>query len=106
MLSGLLAVLFMVSGAEKLRGAEECVRDFARWGYPDSLRVLIGAVEVASAVLLPVPRTTFVGAVPLILVMAGAMYTQLFRAAAEGGMAVFTLVLFALLCLLAYARRP
>lgn len=104
-LSGLLAVLFMVSGAEKLRGAEECVRDFARWGYPDSLRVLIGAVEVASAVLLPVPRTTFVGAIPLIVVSAGATYTHLFRAAGDGGSAA-TLVLLALLCLLAYARRP
>jgi len=105
-LSGLLAVLFMVSGAEKLRGSEECVRNFALWGYPDWLRVLVGAVEVTSAVLLPVPRTTFVGAVPLIVVAAGATYTHLYRAVGEGGTATIALVLLGLLWLLASARRP
>ena len=103
-LSGLLAVVFMLSGASKLQGAEEHVRDFDRWGYPDWLRIAVGAVQVASAVLLPVPRTTFVGAVALAVLMAGGTYAH--WASGEGGRAVLTLVLLALLSLLAYARRP
>lgn len=105
-LSGLLAVLFLMAGGSKLAGAEQHVKGFAHWGYPDWFRLVVGSVEVVSAVLLLVPRAAFFGAAGLTVLMMGATYTHLFRASGEGGMAVFTLLLLAFAVLLAWARRP
>jgi uncharacterized membrane protein YphA (DoxX/SURF4 family) len=105
-LSGLLSALFLMAGGSKLAGAETHVQGFAHWGWPDWLRLVVGAVEVTSAVLLLIPRVAFWGGCALVVVMAGATYTHLFRATGEAGMAVFTLVLLGLAALVAYARRP
>lgn len=105
-LSGLLAAVYLLAGGSKLAGAEQHVQGFARWGWPDWLRLAIGAVEVISAVLLLVPRVAFLGASALVVVMAGAIYTHLFRATGEAGMAVVPLVLLGLNALVAWGRRP
>lgn len=106
LLAGLLAALYLMAGASKLAGAERHVQGFAHWGWPDWLRIVVGAVEVASAVMLLIPRTAFLGAASLVVVMGGATYTHLFRAEGEGGMAAATLVLMGLAALVTYARRP
>lgn len=105
-LSGLLAALFLMAGGSKLAGAEEHVQGFARYGWPDWMRLVVGAVEVVSAVLLLIPRAAFFGGGALIVVMAGATYTHLFRATGEGGQAIFTIILLGLLALVVYRRRP
>ncbi len=105
-LSGLLAALFLMAGGSKLAGVERHVQGFEHWGWPDWMRLVVGAVEVTSAVLLLIPRTAFFGAGTLVVVMAGATYTHLFRADDEGGMAAATLVLLGLAALVAHARRP
>jgi uncharacterized membrane protein YphA (DoxX/SURF4 family) len=104
--SGLLAALFLLTGIPKLIGAEGWLRHFARWGYPDWLRLVVGIVEVASAVLLLVPRLATLGACGLVMVMAGATYTHLFRAPDEAGRAVITLVLLLVAVVIGYVRRP
>jgi putative oxidoreductase len=105
-LSGLLAALFLMAGGSKLAGAEQHVKGFAHWGWPDWMRLAVGAVEVISAVLLLVPRAAFFGAGSLVVVMTGATYTHLFRADGEGGMAAMTVVLLGLNALVAWVRRP
>ena len=105
-LSGLLAALFLMAGGSKLAGAEIHVQHFAQWGWPDWLRLVVGAVEVTSAVLLLIPRVALFGGCALMALMAGATYTHLFRATGEGGMAVFTLILLSLAALVAYVRLP
>lgn len=105
-LCGLLAALFLMAGGSKLAGAEQHVKGFAHWGYPDWFRLVVGTVEVTSAVLLLIPRIAFFGAAALALVMTGATYTHLFRATGEGGMAAFTVLLLALAAIVAWARRP
>lgn len=105
-LSGLLAALYLMAGGSKLAGADQHIQHFAHWGYPDWFRLVVGAVEVTSAVLVLIPRTAFFGACALAVLMLGAAYTHLFRATGEGGMAVAPLVLFALVSLVAWARRP
>lgn len=105
-LSGLLAALFLMAGGSKLAGAERHVQGFAHYGWPDWLRLVVGAVEVTSAVLLLIPRVAFFGSGALMVMMAGATYTHLFRAAGEAGMAVFTVILLSLAALVAYSRRP
>ncbi|MDP3215741.1 MAG: DoxX family protein [Deltaproteobacteria bacterium] len=105
-LSGLLAALFLMAGGSKLAGAERHVQGFEHWGYPQWFRLVVGAAEVTSAVLLLIPRAAFFGAGALVVVMAGAIYTHLLRATGEGAMAIPPLVLLGLAALVAYARRP
>lgn len=103
-LSGLLGALFVMSGGSKLAGVQQHVDNFARWGYPDWFRLVVGALEVVAAALLFARRFAFFGALALVIVMAGATYTHLFRATGEGAMAAFTLVLLGLAALVAYVR--
>lgn len=105
-LAGLLAVIYLMAGSSKLAGAEQHVSNFARWGWPDWMRIAVGTVEVTCAILLLVPRAAWVGAGGLVLVMSGATYTHLFRATGEGVMAMLTLLLGSLCVVLGWARRP
>ena len=100
----LLAVLFVAAGAPKLLGAEGWVRHFARWGYADWLRLVIGSMEVAAAALLCIPKLATLGACFIVVIMAGATYTHLFRAPDEAGRAAFTLTIL-LVAAVAYLRR-
>lgn len=104
-LSGVLAAVYLMAGGSKLTGAEQHVQNFARWGWPDWMRLAVGTVETSSAILLLVPRLAWVAASVLVLVMAGATFTHLFRATGEGGMAMLTLLLGTLCGFLAWARR-
>jgi uncharacterized membrane protein YphA (DoxX/SURF4 family) len=101
-----LAFVFLMAGVPKLAGAEAHIRHFEVWRYPDWFRLVVGAVEAASAVLLLVPRAAFVGALGIAAVMAGATYTHLVRVPEEAGRAPFTLGLLACALAVAYARRP
>lgn len=105
-LSGLLSALFLMSGGSKLAGVEMHVQNFARWRWPDWMRLAVGAVEVTSAIMLLIPGRAFFGAGNLMLVMAGATYTHVFRASGEGSMAAFTVLLLGLCAVVAWARRP
>lgn len=102
----LLAFVFVMAGLPKLMGVPGHVRAFARWGYPDWFRLVVGAVEVSSAVLLLIPRLAFLGAAGIAAIMAGATYTHVVRVPEEASRAPFTLTLLALAALVGYARRP
>lgn len=102
-LTGLLACVFALSGSMKFVNPE-AARQFEQFGYPDWFRVLIGAVEVGGALALLLPRTAFYAAGALVVVMAGAVVTHL--RAGEAPQAAVPLVLFGLLALVGYARRP
>jgi uncharacterized membrane protein YphA (DoxX/SURF4 family) len=107
-ISALLAAMFLMAGVPKLLGVTAHVEHFAHWGYPDWFRLVVGAIETSSAVLLLVPRTAAVGAAGIMTIMLGATYTHLFRAEDEAGRVPFTMALFLLAALAAYlrTRRP
>ncbi|MFI6321088.1 DoxX family protein [Nonomuraea sp. NPDC050556] len=52
---------------------------FADWGYPSYARFVVGAIELACAILLAYPdrRTRFLGASTLMLVLVGAVTTHI-----------------------------
>jgi uncharacterized membrane protein YphA (DoxX/SURF4 family) len=102
--SGLLAAVFLLTGVPKLMGAEGWLRHFAAWGYPDWFRLVVGTMEVASAVFLLIPALAPLGAFGIVVVMAGATYTHLFRAPDEAARAVFTLVLLSIAAVVGYIR--
>jgi putative oxidoreductase len=105
-LSILLAFVFLMAGVPKLLGVQAHVQHFQKWGYPDWFRVVVGAAETGSAILLLIPRLAFVGAAGIATIMAGATYTHVFRAPEEASRAPFTLSLLAIAAVVGYARRP
>jgi putative oxidoreductase len=103
-LSVLLALLFIAGGIPKIIGVQDAVAGFAKYGYPDWFRVLIGLGETGGGALLLVPRLAWLGASAITIIMVGAAYTHLFRATGEGHLVPFPLLLGAIAAFIAYAR--
>jgi hypothetical protein len=102
--TAVLFVLFLAGGIQKLTQETSALRDFARWQYPLWFMLVIGAVELSSAMLILVPRLAFAGAALIVLDMAGGVITTL--RFAEEDRALLSLSLLAIAGLVALARWP
>jgi uncharacterized membrane protein YphA (DoxX/SURF4 family) len=77
-----LAVEFVLGGAAKFYPGEtffgpSYAVKFVDWGYPAWFRFVVGTGELLSAALLFVPRTRFVGAGILVVILTGAVITHI-----------------------------
>ena len=99
----LAAVAFLAAGGSKLAGAERMVAMFETLGFGQWFRFVTGGLEVLGAVLLLIPRTTWLGGALLAVVMVGAIFTHLVLI---GGSFVPALVLLIITAGIAYYRRP
>jgi uncharacterized membrane protein YphA (DoxX/SURF4 family) len=77
-LQAVLALQFAGGGLAKLAGSPELVDLFANIGAGQWLRYVVGALEVAGAVGLLVPRLSRLAALGLAALMVGATVTNLF----------------------------
>lgn len=75
-----LALVFALSGGAKLAGLEFEVQAFTRWGYPLWFMFATGAVEVAGALALLMPRLRALAAGGLAAMMVGAVATHVVHA--------------------------
>ena len=98
----LLAAMFVFQGVSKLLSSPGWVSRFKAWGYPDSFYLVIGVIEVGSAVLLLIPKLAGFGSLILIIVMVGATFTHLIHGEPQ---VITTLILMALLGVVVYVRR-
>jgi putative oxidoreductase len=96
------ALMFLMAGFSKLLGNEQMVGLFALIGFGQWFRYLTGTLEVAGAILLLIPRTSGLGALMLVGVMAGAIVTHLFIV---GGSPVMAIILFVVTGVVAWGRR-
>jgi uncharacterized membrane protein YphA (DoxX/SURF4 family) len=80
-LSIVVALTFLRASAREFFGAEETVRHFAEWGYPQGLRILVASIELVGAGLLLFRRTRRVACVLLSTIMLGAIGTELLHGA-------------------------
>ena len=103
-LSGLLALAFLGAGGAKLSGAPEMIQNFEGFGLPIWFMYLTGAIEVAAAALLLIPKLAPIGAGLLIPTMIGAVLAHLSVAHPIGQMAP-SIVLGLLTTGLLYLRR-
>lgn len=110
-LSLLLAFVFLSVGASKVLGTERSKEDFARWGYPDWFRPVVGSGEILASLLLLVPNVRvfggslrFWGALGLTGNMTGAVFTHL--RVEEFAVVPLPLVLLALAATVAWFTRP
>jgi uncharacterized membrane protein YphA (DoxX/SURF4 family) len=76
-LSALPVLMLLFSGVMKLVKPAPVVEGFVRLGYPESLALGIGIVELVCAVLYVVPRTSVFGAILLTGYLGGATATHL-----------------------------
>src|SRR5580692_12209122 len=101
MLQGLTAVAFLMAGFAKLSGQPTMVEMFAKISLGQWFRYLTGSIEVASAILLLVPKLTPVGAGLLVCTMSGAVITHLVKI---GGSPVRAIVLGCFAAIILWGR--
>ncbi len=94
-----VALVFVMIGTAKLRGAAPWPNYFDAWGYATWFRMLIGVLQAGSGVLLLIPTLAAYGAGILLVVMMGAVFTELTNEIGFGVRtpAIYTMVLLALL---------
>lgn len=92
------AALFVLAGLPKIMG--QAAASFESWGYPGWFSYLIGAAEAGGGVGLLIPKLARWAAVGLILVMLGALFTEL----TNGGLAVRPVPWMVLAAVVAWLR--
>ena len=76
-LSALPVLMMLMSASMKFMRPPEVIEGFVgKFGYPESTLLIIGVLEVTSAVLYAIPRTAFLGAVLVTGYLGGAIATH------------------------------
>jgi len=75
-LTALPALLLLFSGAIKLMKPAEVVEEFTRLGYPESIIIGIGVLEIVCTLVYLIPRTSVLGAILLAAYLGGATATH------------------------------
>jgi uncharacterized membrane protein YphA (DoxX/SURF4 family) len=101
----LFAAFFAFAAIPKLLGDPTAVESFETIGFGQWFRYLTGAVELAGAIGLLIPRLSGLAALGLAGVMVGATLTNLFLVPDMAVAAIATVALGAVFVLMAWARR-
>lgn len=106
-LQGLLALMFVMAGVQKIAGSKMHTEAFKKWRLPQWFRVVTGIVELGAAILLIVGfwnnTAALIGAAILIVVGIGGVMTHLRikdtmkDTAMIGVLGLFALILFIIL---------
>ena len=75
-MSALPVLMLLFSGVMKLMKPASVVEGFARLGYPESLAVGIGILEIVCTVVYLIPRSSILGAILLTAYLGGATATH------------------------------
>jgi putative oxidoreductase len=102
-LQALLALTFAMAGFAKVSGSPAMVEMFATIGIGQWFRYVVGALELAGAAGLLVPRLSGVAALGLICLMAGATLTNVF---VLGTSPLLPIALMLMSALVAWGRWP
>ena len=101
-LQAVLALMFTMAGLAKVGGDAAMVEMFANIGIGQWFRYVVGALEIAGAVGVLVPRLSGLAALGLACLMAGATLTNLF---VLGASPLLPVVLLLVSVLVAWGRR-
>jgi hypothetical protein len=75
-LSGLAVAFLLFDSVIKLMQIDPVTESFARLGYPDSLALAIGTIELTCLAVYLIPRTAVLGAILLTGFLGGAVATH------------------------------
>lgn len=98
----LTALGFLLAAAGKFTGDPQITAAFDAIGFGDWFRYLIGALEIAGAIALFVPRLVGLAGLAFVALMVGATITQL----AIGESVVTPLLMLVLSAVVAWGRAP
>src|SRR5689334_22011689 len=99
----LLAAAFFAAGMAKFSPTGQWAHMFAAWHFAPWFRILIAVLEVAAALLILWPRTAFLAASLIAVIMIGGMATHVWwHQAAE---MKHEIIPFILAIIVAFARR-
>ena len=73
----LIAAQFALSGLGKFFDGEGWERRFRAWGYPDNFFLLVGAIELALALFILVPKAWRIATLGTVVFMIGAAATHI-----------------------------
>lgn len=105
-LQAIISIQFALSGLEKFVDPENWERRFQNWGYPDNFFLIIGAAELALAMIMLLPKTARVGSIATIVFMTGAAITHLRAGDGHYWVAVVTGILAGCLFFLRARQAP
>jgi len=91
----LLGLLFAATGLAKLTSQPMVVAEFALFGLPTWFMDLTGVLEIVSAVLVVIPRTSRIGAALIICILACATVEHVTHGQGSTAVGVFVLLLIA-----------
>jgi uncharacterized membrane protein YphA (DoxX/SURF4 family) len=74
--SALPILMLLFSGAMKLMKPPAVLQGFAHYGYPESLIVVIGILELTCTIIYLIPRTSVLGAILMTAYLGGATATN------------------------------
>ena len=75
-MSAITVLLLIFSGVIKVMKPAPVVQGFAKFGYPESLIVVLGIVEILCVVVYAIPRTSILGAILTTGYLGGATATN------------------------------
>jgi small basic protein len=75
-ISAIPVLMLIFSAVLKLIKPAPVVQEFARLGYPESLTLGLGIVELACAIIYAIPRTAVFGAILVTAYLGGAVATH------------------------------
>jgi putative oxidoreductase len=105
-LSALCALMFVALGGMSLVNYNgQATEGFAHFGYPDWFRVLVAVLYLAAGLLLLLPRFAWIGSATLAVIMIGAVVSHL-KVEEYFPQPIPGAVLFVILALITYVRRP
>ena len=76
-MSALPVLLFLFSGVMKLLRPPDVLKGFTHLGFPETLALGLGILEIACTIVYVVPRTAVLGAILLTGYLGGAIVTHL-----------------------------
>jgi uncharacterized membrane protein YphA (DoxX/SURF4 family) len=75
-ISGLVAIVFVVSASMKLKGGPELAEGMAHFGLPEAMVLPLAILELTCVALYLIPSTSVLGAILLTGYMGGAVCTH------------------------------
>ena len=75
-MSAIPVLLMLFSGVVKLLKPAPVVQGFAKFGYPESLIVVLGIIEILCVLVYLLPRTSILGAILMTGYLGGATATN------------------------------
>ena len=73
-LTSLIGILLLLSAAGKFKGGEDLLAGFQHLGIEPEMATFLGSLEAMVALLVLVPRTSFIGTILLTGYMGGAIF--------------------------------